>query len=56
MNRKTYASVVLLTLLASTAGAVEGNDLDSTVGSLMAKYKIPGLSLAVIKDGAIVKA
>jgi CubicO group peptidase (beta-lactamase class C family) len=40
----------------AACGGVRGDSVDDTVAAMMKKHAIPGLSLAVVQDGAIVKA
>jgi CubicO group peptidase (beta-lactamase class C family) len=40
----------------AACGGVRGDSVDDTVREMMRKHAIPGLSLAVVQDGAIVKA
>ena len=56
MKSKAYLALALSLLLISAAVIARAEPLDDTIQALMAKRKIPGLSLAVFKDGAIVKA
>jgi CubicO group peptidase (beta-lactamase class C family) len=46
---------VPLAALAACAGA-RADSVDDTVAAMMKKHAIPGLSLAIVQDGAIVKA
>ncbi len=48
--------VLLLLCLIGPGAESRAGELDDTIRALMAKRRIPGLSLAVIKDGVIVKA
>jgi CubicO group peptidase (beta-lactamase class C family) len=43
-------------LILLSAAVVRADELDQTIESLLAKRKIPGLSLAIIDGGAIVRA
>jgi len=56
MKSKAYPALALSLLLIAVAVIARAEQLDDTIQALMAKRKIPGLSLAVFKDGVIVKA
>jgi CubicO group peptidase (beta-lactamase class C family) len=56
MIRISFHTLIALTILLGTTTVLRADPLDDTILDLMAKRKIPGLSLAVIKDGVIVKA
>ncbi|PWT87601.1 MAG: serine hydrolase [Blastocatellia bacterium] len=53
-NRKTIASVLLLVLCAFVSARGEG--VDDYIQARMCELHIPGLSLAVVRNGRIVKA
>ncbi len=55
MRRKNFAPFVVLVLLLQTA-AVRADKVDDFVKAEMQKQRIPGLSLAVVKEGKILKA
>ncbi|MGH9751618.1 MAG: serine hydrolase domain-containing protein [Blastocatellia bacterium] len=55
MLRKRLSLFVILLLLLQTA-AVRADKVDDYVKSEMQKQRIPGLSLAVVKEGKIIKA
>ena len=55
----TRAFASALFLLAATTGAAQSSvppDLDSVVNSVMHEFKVPGLSVAIVKDGKVVLA
>ena len=56
MYRKRIAFFALVLLLAVTASALRANEIDDFVKAEMQKQHIPGLSLAVVRDGKIIKA
>lgn len=55
MYRKRIAFFALILLLVSVA-ALRADEIDDHVNAEMQKQRIPGLSLAVVRDGKIVKA
>lgn len=55
MRRKHLSLFVILLLLAQTT-AVRADKIDDYVKAEMRKQRIPGLSLAVVKDGKVIKA
>jgi len=55
MHRKRLSLLVILLLLLQTA-AVRADKVDDYVKSEMQKQRIPGLSLAVVKEGKVIKA
>ena len=58
-TKRQFSGMILKLLavgLALAGLSVRASELDDTIVALMAKRKIPGLSLAIIKDGVIVKA
>jgi CubicO group peptidase (beta-lactamase class C family) len=55
MRRKAPVSIALLVSLAATAVA-QADRVDDLVETEMRKQRIPGLALAVLEDGKIVKA
>jgi CubicO group peptidase (beta-lactamase class C family) len=54
MNRADHVAVRLTLLL--TAAVAGADEIDDFVREAMQKHHIPGVSLAVVKDGALVKA
>jgi CubicO group peptidase (beta-lactamase class C family) len=59
MNRKSTFLIIKLLfvfLTISSTGLAQADKIDEYVAAEMAKRKIPGLALAVIKNGEIVKA
>jgi CubicO group peptidase (beta-lactamase class C family) len=55
MNRKPLSLLAILLLLLQTT-AVRADKVDDYVKAEMQKQRIPGLSLAVVKEGRIIKA
>src|SRR5215471_21101477 len=55
MLRKRFPLLVILLLSLQTA-AVRADKVDDFVKAEMRKQRIPGLSLAVVKEGKIIKA
>ena len=55
MYRQQISAIVLLLLFAAAVPA-QSDKIDDFIRSEMQKQNIPGLSLAVIKDGKIIKA
>src|SRR5262245_42591347 len=55
MRRKPFSIFVILLLSLQTA-AVRADKVDDYVKAEMRKQRIPGLSLAVVKEGKIIKA
>ena len=55
MNRKLRLAFFTLILISSTAFA-QSDKIDDYVKSEMQKRKIPGLSIAVVKNGEVIKA
>ena len=51
-----HRTVVIVLLLLGTLGQVQADKVDAYVKAEMEKNRIPGLALAVVKDGRIVKA
>jgi CubicO group peptidase (beta-lactamase class C family) len=54
-----FIFMVLVFLLANSAGAQDKkflNDLDKYVAKVMKEFEVPGISLAIIKDGKVVLA
>ena len=56
MKSKAVIAAVVLLSLCSVPGFVQGDKVDEYVRSEMAKRKIPGLSLAVVRSGEVIKA
>ena len=56
MKRKAAIVTVVLLSLCSVQGFSQADKVDEYVRSEMAKRKIPGLSLAVVRNGEVVKA
>jgi CubicO group peptidase (beta-lactamase class C family) len=54
MNR-AFSTILLLSLLAVT-GVAQADNVDDYIKAEMQKQRIPGLSLAVIKDGQVILA
>ena len=54
MNRRYCVLALLCTLV--TTGAAAAQDIDDTVKAWMEKQHVPAVSIAVIKDGSLVKA
>jgi CubicO group peptidase (beta-lactamase class C family) len=55
MRRKQFSLFVILLLLLQTT-AVRADKVDDFVKAEMQKQRIPGLSLAVVKEGKVIKA
>ncbi len=55
MRRKPFSLFVILLLLLQTT-AVRADKVDDYVKAEMQKQRIPGLSLAVVKEGKVIKA
>ena len=55
-NHPRFLFTVFLGLVVLSGSGTLASELDTTIEALMAKRKVPGLSLAVIKDGEIVHA
>jgi CubicO group peptidase (beta-lactamase class C family) len=56
MKRKAAIATVVLLSLCSVPGFAQADKVDEYVLSEMAKRKIPGLSLAVVRNGEVIKA
>jgi CubicO group peptidase (beta-lactamase class C family) len=56
MKRKAAIVTVVLLSLCSVQGFSQADKVDEYVRSEMAKRKIPGLSLAVVRNGEVIKA
>lgn len=54
--RRAAASTAALCLLPALAGAQPATELDAYVEKTLAAYKLPGASIAVVKDGQVVVA
>jgi CubicO group peptidase (beta-lactamase class C family) len=55
MNLKTFAALSLGAILFEAGGAY-GDEVDDYIAAAMARQHIPGLSLAVIRDGKVIKS
>lgn len=55
MRRKLFSLFIVLLLLLQTT-AVRADNVDDYVKAEMQKQRIPGLSLAVVKEGKVIKA
>ena len=55
MQRKRLSLFAILQLLLQTA-SVRADKVDDCVKAEMQKQRIPGLSLAVVKEGKVIKA
>ncbi len=55
-NHPRFLFTLILALVALSGSMAQASELDATIEALMAKRKVPGLSLAVIKEGRIVYA
>ena len=55
--RRNFVTLITIILLISTSAAAQQTDkIDEYILSEMQKEKVPGLALAIIKDGKVVKA
>jgi CubicO group peptidase (beta-lactamase class C family) len=56
MTRRRHAVTIVLGLLLSFATVAQADPVDDYVARQMKEFHLPGLSLAVVKDGKVVKA
>ncbi len=55
MRRAVYL-ISLFTVLFTATAAVAADDIDTYVGGFIKRHNIPGMAIAVVKDGKLVKA